>query len=73
MKWYYWIVLVRCSFYQFILWAMQNKVEIVDEKRDKRFPIFSFSLCHIVNICFTEDKVNDMSMAVKMVDLIEVY
>ena len=52
---------------------MQNKVEIVDEKRDKRFPIFSFSLCHIVNICFTEDKVNDMSMAVKMVDLIEVY
>jgi len=52
---------------------MQNKVETVDEKRDIRFPMFSFSLCHIVNICFTEDKVNDVSMSGKMGDLIEVY
>ena len=49
---------------------MQNKVETVDEKRDMRF---SFSLCHIVNICFTEDKVNDVSMSGKMGDFIEVY
>lgn len=68
---YYWIVLVRCSLYQFILWAMQSKVEIVDEKRTKRFPIFYFpTTSHCQHLLY---KVNDLSMAGKMVDLIEVY